>query len=215
MRDVQGLIFSTASHWSTATSLVVFAAGLLCTLQGFRFARVLLPLCCAGGGFAVAAIAGWLVGLPVAVPVLSAAALGLVTLARPRLAVLLASVFTVAGLAYYLACRLHLGPFAAWSLAAIGLPAGFALKWVWRRTLPIFVTAAEGAVLLVVGFVGLTHRIAPSLGGTFVDCAAEYWPLVPGLLTMLWVLGYAVQANALQGGIESGGHPGWDELEAT
>ena len=53
MYDFQGLIFRSAARWSEATSLVLLGSGLLYTLQGFRFARFLLPLTCAGGGLVV------------------------------------------------------------------------------------------------------------------------------------------------------------------
>ena len=215
MHDLQGLIFRSASHWPGATALVVLSVGLLYTLQGFRFARFLLAVSCAGGGFALGTILAALLNLPPIVPIITAAGLGAGALARSRLAVPLASAFTLAALAQYLAAQLHQSPTVVWIAGGLGLPAGFSLKWVCRRTLPILVTIVQGAGLLVLGFVGITNAVVPSLGETFVDCAARYALLVPGLMLILCVLGYSVQANALQGDIESGGNPGWNDLEAS
>ena len=100
-------------------------------------------------------------------------------------------------------------------LAGAGFAGGFSLMWVCRRTLPILATIVPGAGLLVVGFVGITSAAAPSLGLTFQDWAARIHLFVPGLMLMLCVLGYSVQANALQGDMESGGCPGASDLEAS
>jgi hypothetical protein len=213
--EFQGLIFRCAAHWPEAVSLVVFGAGLLYTLQGFRFARFLLPVTCAGGGMLLGAIAAGSVGLPVALAFLPGAALGIVALLRFRVAVLLSSTFTFGALGQYLALQMGAQPSMSLIFGGAGLLFGLGLIWASRRTLPIIVTMIQGAGLLVVGFVGLAAGLVPSLGLTFIDWAARLPLMIPLLMAMLCALGYSVQMNAYQGDIESGGRPGLRDLEAS
>ena len=215
MYDFQSLIFRSASRWSEATALVVLGVGLLYTLQGFRFARFLLAVSCACGGLVLGRILTALADLPPIVPVIAAAALGVFALMRHRVALALASAFTLGALAQYLAVQLGFRTYMVWVIAGVGLPVGFSLIRVCRRTLPILVTIVPGSGLLVVGFVGLTNALVPSLGLTFLDWAESFPPMVPGFMLMLCILGYSVQANALHGDIESGGDPGLNDLGAS
>ena len=91
MYDFQGLIFRSASHWPEATSLVVLGIGLLYTLQGFRFARFLLPITCAGGGLVLGAVVASMLELPTSAALISAAALGIGALLHFRSALALSS----------------------------------------------------------------------------------------------------------------------------
>ena len=81
--------------------------------------------------------------------------------------------------------------------------------------LPIVVTILQGAGLLVVGFVGVTCELVPSLGLTFVEWADRLPLMVPVLMVMLCVLGYSVQYNAFNGDISSGGRSGIHDLETS
>jgi hypothetical protein len=211
--DFQSLIFRFASHWSAATSLVVLGVGLLYTLQGFRYARLLTAVSCAGGGLVVGGIVVGLAKLPLPLAFGIAASLGLVALLRFRAGLALTSAFATGALAQYLVAQIGLDPIITLIAAGTGFPAGLSLIWVCRRSLPILVTIVQGAGLLVVGFVGITNAVAPSLGQTFLEWAADIPLMVPGFMLMLCVLGYSVQANAQQGSIETGGSSGLDELD--
>ena len=215
MYDYQRLIFNAASHWSQATALVVFALGLLCMLQGFRFARLLLPLSCAGGGLIVGLILCQALGLPSVVIPAVAAGLGCLAFVRLKIAVVLSSAFTFAALGQYLAIQFGTHPNTSMIVAAVGLAAGFCMIWVCRRMLPIVVTILQGAGLLVVGFVGISCDLVPSLGLTFVEWAERLPLMVPALIVMLCVLGYSVQYNGFNGDISSGGRPGIHDLETS
>jgi hypothetical protein len=215
VHDFQSLIFRSAGQWSAVTSLVVVAIGLLYTLQGFRFARFLLPLACAGGGLALGAILAAVADLPVSVAGVVAAVLLIVTLLRFRVALMLSSALTFGAAGQYLAVQLGMRPQVSLIIAGIGLAVGFGLVYVCRRTLPIIVTIIQGAGLLVVGFVGLSTGLVPSLGVTFADWSGRLPLMVPVLLMMLCTLGYTVQVNAYQGDIESGGRSGVRDLEAS
>ena len=215
MYDGQSLIFRAAAQWSEATSLVVFAAGLLYLLQGFRFARFLLPVTCIGGGLVLGGIAIGMVGLPPLLAIGVAGGLGLLALLRYSVGLKLASAFTSGALAQYLAVQFGLMPDIVLVVAIAGLLAGFSLYWVFRRSLPIFVTMLQGACLLVVGFVGITSGLVPSLGLTFQDWAGRIPMMVPALLVMLCALGYSVQANAVRGDMEVGGSAGMGDPETS
>ncbi|MFQ5804898.1 MAG: hypothetical protein ACE5I3_00445 [Phycisphaerae bacterium] len=214
MFDFQGLIFRAALRWPEAMSLVVFGAGLLYMLQGFRFARFLIALSCAGGGLALGGILAKLAGLSIISAFPAAAVLGIVGLVRFRLGLALASAFTLGALAPYLAVQLGLRHTIVLIVAVLGFAIGYTMIWVCRRSLPILVTIVPGAGLLVTGFVGITCALAPSLGLTFLDWATSIPLMVPGLMLMLCILGYSVQANALQGDMETGGSPGLRNLDA-
>jgi hypothetical protein len=213
VQGFHGLIFHVAPHWSEATALVVIGIGLLYTLQGFRFARFLLSLTCAGGGLALGWLLVELAGLPAFCSALPAAGLGLLALLRRRIGLALASAFTFGTLGHYLAHEVRLQPDIVLIVGGVGLVGGFAMIWVCRRVLPILVTIIQGAGLLMLGFVGITHSLVPSLGETFLQWARSLPLMVPTFMLMLCALGYSVQANARQGEIETGS-PGWNDLEA-
>ena len=215
MWDFQGLIFSAAARWSVATSLVVLGIGLLYALQGYRFARFLLPVTCAGGGLVLGAVFASAAELPAEAAIAAAVLLGTVALLRFRVALMLSSAFTFGAAAQYLAIQLGASPNISLIVGGVGLLLGFTLIWLWRRTLPIVVTMIQGAGLLVVGFVGLSTVLVPSLGLTFIDWATRLPLMVPLLIAMLCALGYSVQVSAYQGDIESGGSPGLKDLEAS
>jgi hypothetical protein len=213
--DFQRLIFDAASRWPEATSLVVLGIGLLYLLQGFRFARFLLPVTCVGGGLVSGTIVASLTGLPPLAAVAVAGGLGFLTLVRFGVALKLASAFTFGALAQYLAVQLGFDPNMVIGIAIAGFAGGFYLYWVCRQSLTILVTILQGAGLLVVGFVGLTSALAPSLGVTFQEWAECIPLMVPTLMTMLCVLGYSVQANARRGDMETGGTHGLADPEAS
>ena len=94
-------------------------------------------------------------------------------------------------------------------MGGIGLFLGFALSYGGSRSLPILVTTRQGAMILMLGFVGLADLFAPTFAETFVRWSG-HWMIVPTLLGMLVVLGYSVQANAQQGDIRAGTPGGTD-----
>lgn len=215
MYDFQSLIFRSAAHWPAATALAVFAVGSLYLLQGFRFGRYLLPVSCAGGGLVLGGIVAELTGLPLWIALPAAAVLGFAGLAQYRMALVIASMLTAGALAQYMAVQLGVKHNIVGVIAIGGGVLGFPMIWVCRRSLPILLTILQGAGLLVVSFVGVSVSLVPSLGLTFIDWSARIPLLVPGLILMLCVLGYSVQANAVQGSIETGGDPGVRDLKTS
>ena len=213
--DAQSLIFRSATNWPEATSLFIVGAGLLFLLQGFRFARFLLPIGCMGGGLVLGGIVAELADLPPAAAMVVAAILGVLALARYVVGVKLGSAFTFGALAQYLAVQLGFGPNPVLVITIVGMLIGLSLFWVCRRSLPILITMLQGSGLLIVGFVGLTSAAVPSLGLTFQDWAERIPLMIPVLIVMLCTLGYSVQANALQGDMEVGGSSGLSGPDAA
>lgn len=215
MHDLQGMIFRTVSHWSAASALVVFLLGVLFSLQGYRFARILLALTSAAGGFISGGAVAALLETPPEGPAGALALVfGLLSVLRPRVGLALASGFVFCGFAIYLTTRVSNLPEVALAAAGIGFAAGIGLLWVVRRSLAIMITVMEGAALMVIGFVATTSALAPPLAQTFRDWADSFTLLVPTMLGMFCVLGYSVQANSAQGDIRAGGGKSWNSATA-
>ncbi len=215
MNDVQGLIFRDATQWSGGTALIVLGLGLLYLLQGFRFARFLVPLTCGFGGFLVGHLACEVGGFPNIVALAAALIPAAIAVARYRKGLACASGLVFGTFAFYLSQQLGLIGDTPPMVGAGGFVLGVALIWVCPRVLPIVVTMLAGAELLIVAFVAVTSNAAPSLGLTFQDWAAAHGLLVPGFILMLCTLGYSVQANARQGDMETGGDAGLRDLETV
>jgi hypothetical protein len=203
--DYQSLVFRWAAFQTAGTGAAIFALGLLSAFFGFRFARFLLAVSAA----AAAGVAAWnLAGtleLPPALPALALAAGALAAALRyQRVGVVTAAAATFAALGYYLATQMGLHFAARWACTLVAGGLGVALAWLNKRSMPLVVTTAQGAVLMVVGFVGLSNALLPSLGATFRQWSAESALLVPVLLSMLCVTAYSCQANMQQGDIRTG-----------
>lgn len=215
MFDFQSLIFRQAAHWSEATSLVMLCIGLLYVLQGFRFARLLLPIICAAGGLGLGIILAGFAGFPGMFAMLIAAIFGIIGLCSFRWSIIVSSTVTFGLLTQYLGRQCGLRPDLSLIFGLIGMGVGIAMFWLYRRQLPMIVTILAGSKLLVIGFVGLALKFAPSLGSTLVDWSERLPLMMPVLLIMLWTLGYSVQANARQGELQTGGSPDVRELESS
>lgn len=205
MHDIQSLIFQKVTYLPDASSLVILALGLLCVLQGFRFARFLVALICAGGGFLVGSLTASSTGMPPLVAGVTAIGLCGLAIFRFRAGLVIAAAFTGGALLFFLAEQLGARPNTVLTSGAVGLATGFSLIWVCPRSLPMLLTIVHGAGLLIVAFVAVTSALAPSLGVTFCDWATTYPLMTPAFMLMLCTLGYSVQANARQGAMETGG----------
>lgn len=216
MVDVQDLAFRWASYQSVATALALLAIGLLSLLQGFRFARFLLAVTTGGGGFLFAYLGASLIGTPpLAIAAGVGAVLGALALFQFRVGIVLSSGVVFAVLAHYLAGRFIADPLYLLIAGAVGGAFGLAMKWICYRHLPIILTTTQGAAVLIVAFVGLTSDLAPSLASTFVEWSGRIALMIPVLMTMLFVLGYSVQANMQQGDMMTGAGKGWNSAEAA
>lgn len=216
MYDLQVIIFRDASMWSTGGSLFVFLAGMLFCLQGFRFARFLLTVTCAGIGFFLGTIGGKIADIdPVIAGAACAVGLGVVSLVKVRAGIAISSIITFAGLFQYLAVRFGFYPDQTLICGAFGAAVGIGAPFMFRRSMTVTLTSLQGACIAIIGFVGLANRLAPSLAETFIGWADRVSLMVPLLYAMLVTLGVSVQANQKQGDLESGGAGLQAETEVT
>ncbi len=210
MLDLQSTIFNWASLQPLTIGLTLGCVGLLLALQGFRFARVLLSLICAGGGFVCGDVVGGGGEVGALVGAGGAAVFGLTALLRVRIGLVIASMFTFGALTPWLCFRLGLPSDIAGFLMVVGGAIGASMFWLCRRKLPLIITTLQGAGMLVVAFVAVTSAVMPTLGETFTNWANSVPLTVPVLMVMLCVTGVSVQSNAQQGDMETGAGSGWN-----
>lgn len=215
MPDIQTFVFRWALAQPEATSLVIFALGILFGLQGFRFARVLLAMTCAAGGFFVGTVVAALTQTPgFLLASLLAGGLGALAVWKYHIGIGVGSMVTFAAVGHYLVTRFGVLPSTVLLTWLVGAAFGLSLFYLYKRQTPIVVTTVQGAALMIVGFLGLASRVAPSLAETFVSASTDYPIMVPILAIMLIVLGYSVQASAHQGDVTTGGGGGWSSVDA-
>ena len=188
------------------SALIVLAVGLLYTLQGFRFGRLLMCVTAAGGCAMLGAIVAAIVQAPVWFGATVAGVIGLaIALSHFRTALVMSAIVVGAATCQLLTARFTSAADTLLIATGVGAVGGGCLQWVCLRSLPVMLTAIQGAFLLIVGFVGLMSSIAPGLASTFVSWSNSIPLMTPVMMTMLYVLGYSVQANAQQGDMRSGG----------
>jgi hypothetical protein len=216
MTDYQDFAFHWAASQTSLTALVIIGIGLLFALQGFRFARPLFALTSATAGFLLGILIGEALKTP-AFPISAgmAGVLGAAGLVRYRLGIVISSTLVFSVLSQYLVSRFSNNPSNLLFALVFGAALGMSLRWICMRSLPIIVTVIQGAALMVVGFVGVADNMAPSLANTFTDWARTIPLMVPVLMTMLFVLGWSVQANQQQGDMQTGASRGWNNLEMS
>jgi hypothetical protein len=214
MSDYQDFAFHWATGQTLLTGVVIIGIGLLFALQGFRFARPLFALTSAVAGFVLGLVLGETLKVP-SFPISAglAGVLGAAGLVRFRLGIVIASTLVFSLLAQYLTSRFSSNPSNLLFALVFGAALGLSLRWVCMRSLPIIVSVLQGAALMVIGFVGVADNLAPSLANTFTDWARTIPLMIPVLMTMLFVLGYSVQANQQQGDMQTGASRGWNNLE--
>lgn len=205
MDDLQIAAFRWIQYQPLTVSLAALGLALLMNLQGFRFARLLTTIISASGAYAIGAGAAQLLAMP---SILVAAPLALVVgglaASSLRIGVMAGSAFVGGLMLNVLVMRFTNDTVYFVGSFALGFIFGACLWWVCRRVLPILMTASLGAGLLVLAFVGLTNELAPSLSDTFVSWSNSIPLLTPGMMTMLFTLGYSVQASAQQGDVRTG-----------
>lgn len=202
--DYQKLIFGWIAHQHWTVGVVVMAAGLLYGFQGFRVFKFVLGLSCAiiglVGGYA-AAIQFDLPPLFVS-PALGAAAAAF-SFSQQRPAVVVVSGVTWGVLGHYLSLQVGLPGIVPLIAAAVSGGFGGLFAHLCFRPMTVVMTSLHGIALIVIGFVGMSNRLLPSVGETFVVWAHSWTLLVPMLMTMLFVMSYSYQSSAQRGDIIS------------
>jgi hypothetical protein len=126
----------------------------------------------------------------------AAAVLGL---ALPKPGTVLASMGLWTVLAAYAATQLSLD--VLWTRILLGLTAlaSLVLTVLCRTTMTILLTAFHGAVLFILGLIGVGMVCMPVVGNTFREWTSGRSVIVPVLMLMLVATSYSYQANDRQG----------------
>jgi len=203
MTDYQALIFRWAESQPPAAGFVLFLFGVCLTLQGFRFARYLIPM--AAGAIALAVATAFfdvVVGFAIAVLIATCGA------AWPRFGLLVGSVITFAALAFYLAMQVGLPPTGTMAMGGVGALAGAVAPRFYPRTLPLIISSLHGGALIVLGLISFGDSYMPGMISTFVVWSNRNAFMAPAALLLLVVMGMSVQLKGRQGDIETGGSGG-------
>jgi hypothetical protein len=203
--DYQRILFDWSANQPAITGAVILGIGLLSGFLGYRMIRFLLVVSTGGIVAAVATMASLYFGihplLPVALGGLAGAILGFTA---PRPAIALNSGLTLALLAGYITSQLGLRGNPLWITLALVAASSFVLGLLSHRTMTLVITTLHGSALMIIGFVGLSSEIAPSIGATFVKWGHSKSLVVPLLLTMVTAMAYSVQVSKRQGDICTG-----------
>lgn len=207
--DCQKLVFDWAASQPAVTGAAVLGAGLLYGFQGIRMIRFLiLPVCAGAGCLLGLSISQW-TPAPAWAAMTGVAILGVVLgLVAPRSATVLANGVTWAALGAYFASQLGMKEVGTLLTGGVLGLLGTVFAVLSREAAITLSTTLQGAALMVVGFVGLSSNVLPSLGTTFRRIAGDYSLVVPLLLTMLAITAYSIQASTRQGDLLSGSQPG-------
>lgn len=202
--DFQDIAFHWVASQPWSVGLMVLATGLLYAFHGFRVFRFLLGISAAGLGWAIGYILRVLFELPPGVMEVSLAALlAVMSASRERASVLIICGGSWAVLAYYLAAQMRLPGWLPLTVFLLAGMFGALFAHLSYRPMTVVLTTLQGTVLMIVGFVGASSRLAPSVGLTFRDWADAQSLLVPIILLMLFVTAYSYQSSAQRGDIIS------------
>ncbi len=205
MVDFQRLLFDWVSYQPAGTGFVIFLAGFVYGFLGFQMFKALLVLATLFFGGLCGAIVAMLGGVPVELGGACGAVIGgAMAYAWSKAATNLVSGITCALLSAYLGYQLGLPDWAKLTALGVGGGLGCMFAVLCPRTMPVVLTVLQGAVLLIVGFVGVATHVIPSLGYTFTAWAASWSLLVPAMMVMIIVTAYSYQAMQQQGDMRTG-----------
>jgi hypothetical protein len=215
MHDYQTQLLTWAAGQPQSAAMILFVVGTAYTLQGFRFARIMIAIVLGVVGYAFGR--GWTAanGMEeILLPLIFAAVPGALALLAFRLGLLMASLTTFALAVQFIGMQLGLAPIGLLVCLGFGAIVGALAYFLHRRVLPRLLTTMQGSVMMLLGFVGSAGSLLPRLADTMISTAADMPFAVPMLLGMLCVMGYCYQANLEDGDIQTGSGRGWNEAQA-
>ncbi len=205
MNEYLSMLLNWAEEQSLLTGALILGAGLLNAFLGFRMVRFLLVL---STGALAALLAAYLAvrfefSTTIAAGV-GALAGGTLALFAYRTALFLNVGFTFALLTAYVSAQFGAPHVAMYVATALVATSASVLTLLAPRTMPLIVTAMHGAILMIVGFVGVADTFVPTLGATLRHWAGGRSVMIPALLTMLTAMGFSIQEMKRQGDICTG-----------
>ncbi len=198
-----------AFHWVSrepgTVGGVILIGGLVCGFFGHRLFGGLLVLGASLLGWLGGLVAGELTGVPAAaLGAVGVVLCGGVAALWRRAGVVVSCGGTWALMGAYLSGQIGLkGLLVVCVTAALGL-LGALFAYLCYRTMTVVLTTLQGAALIVVGFVGLSHDYLPSVGATLMEWSHDYSLLSPVLIAMIFVTAYSYQQMTQQGDIRTG-----------
>lgn len=205
MNDYQTQLLTWAAGQSQSAAIILFVVGTAYTLQGFRFARLMIAIVLGIVGFAFGRAWADANGANAELfSLVSAVVTGALALASVRTGLLMGSVITFGLAMQFLGMQFGLPPTGLLVLFGFGAIVGALVYFLHPRVLPRLLTTMQGSVMMLLGFVGGAGSFLPRLAETMIDTAAGMPFAVPMLLGMLCVMGYCYQTNLEEGDIQTG-----------
>lgn len=204
MPSAQDWLLNQIAHQPGTTGLVIFAVGVIYGFHGFRLFTPLLGLTWAGLGALVGLILSSTLALP---PIPTVAGVALVCAVAAFNAHRGAAVGACAAvwglLGWYLAEQLG-GELMVRIVCAgsAGLLGGL-FAFLCYRTMTVLLTTMQGAVLMVIGMIGVSNAYLPTFGTTFLTMADRIGVLGPAMVLVVTVTGYSYQAVQRQGDVRT------------
>jgi hypothetical protein len=203
--DFQTIAFRWITQQDAPLALLVFGLGMLYAFQGFRMFRALLVLS--------AGICGWCAGAhtctlfsfdPRLGGLLGTATFVAACLKSQKLGVAVLSAAFWGLLAGYLAHQMHMPVAAAYGSVLVCGGLGMLFAHLNYMPMTVVLTTVQGAILMMIGAVGMTDKYMPTVAETFRSWSYSQSLLVPILLVMVGVMAFSIQSNARKGDMRSG-----------
>jgi hypothetical protein len=201
----QDLIFSWISDQPVLTGVAILGLGTVYAFYGFRMFTFLLAITLATLGWLTGILVGQLSPLPITIFSGALAILGLlIVLKHEQAAVYIASGASWGACGFYVIGQF--GSDLVGCLISGGIAAGLGVLFAWLcyRAMTIVITTLQGAALMVIGAVGFSAGVMPSLNTTFRSWAGHSSLVVPLLMTMICVAAYSYQSTHARGSITTG-----------
>ncbi len=205
MLDYQDFVFGWVlrQHWAAA--LVLTGAGMVYAFQGYRLFRFLLSVSAGVVGWLAGQIAGITLDFPPLICGACAAGIALLaSLQYEKSTVVLINAGTWGLLGHYVGLKCGLASLGA--LATLGVAAGVGalLSHISLPKMRLALTTLQGVMLMIIGLVGVSQHVMPTVSSTFRAWSSGQSLLLPLLLGMLAVIAYSIQSNSMRGDMRSG-----------
>lgn len=203
--DYQELVFGWVlrQHWAAA--LVLTGAGMVYAFQGYRLFRFLLCISAGVVGWLAGQIAGITLDFPPLISGACTAGIALVaSLQYEKSTVVLINAGTWGLLGHYIGLKCGIPSFGALALLVVAGGVGALLSHISLPKMRLALTTLQGVMLIVIGLVGVSQNVMPTVSSTFRDWSSGQSLLVPALLGMLAVIAYSIQSNSMRGDMRSG-----------
>lgn len=207
MVQLQDIVITWVATQSAATGVVIFIAGLVLGVWGFKVRRVMLAIIGALVGAAMGNFATPLVQIPAEwlLPVLGAVLVAGSAIAWTGWGMLLSAVAIWGYLGLYLPEQVGLRGWPVWCVGALLALSGTVVTMLARRSMVVLLSSFVGAAGLVIGFVGMSSATVPVIGTTFRSWVSGQGLVLPVLFLMLTTMMYSFQSNLFQGDMRLGG----------